>query len=1193
MGLISKITNLFRPRVIQSPPRVIRAKYDAAQTTSENTRHWANADALSAREANSLAVRKKIRERARYEVANNSYAKGITLTLANTLIGSGVRLQISTPDDAVNSAIESRWAKWSRSVRMADQLRTMKLAKTGDGEAFAIIATNDLVNDSVKLDIRLIEADQVTSATVLRDQREIDGIWFDDFGNPVRYDVLRQHPGDAITSRFEFDPLPSRRVIHWFRCDRPGQVRGVSEIASALPLFALLRRFTLASITAAEVAACFAAILQTQSAPEGAELVTPFDTWEIERGMMTNAPAGYELKQLESKHPNSTYDMVVYALVREICRCVNLPVTLALLDSSKSNFSSSRLDHLIYRSACEVERQDCEREVLDPIFSEWLNEAVMIPGYLPPASSAFLSDLPHSWHWDPWPAIDQITEAQADTERLTNGTATLATVTDDWRGLIRQQAIEEAYRSQVRAELGQGATMPTQTPATMAATIKAATKPAKFYFTAGKVTVEAASEPKTIPTVDILAYTGGPMSLPGFQYPVIVDLAGMIVPSQNRPLLRDHKHWKVVGHTQEIINDGSTLRARGLISGTGPDAREVLANSQNQFPWQASIGADAEQVEFYDPNQTVSVNGQQFTGPVYVARRTTLREISFVPLGADGNTSAAVAASNEGQTMTFEQWCLGFMTIEEFSALDETAKAALQKAFDAQNAPNETEETPPADGVPPMPAAAGGSPVPAAASAARPTMNTAQVTSNLQAQRRAEASETARVNGIRRLCAAAGNPTLSLGGNRTVDLAAHAISEGWTESHAKREVEREAELTALRNGRKTPFGFSVSSTPAVTTQTIEAALCSTLRIKNIEKHFDERTLEAAHKQFRGRLGLQQCILLAAAANGYPVGPGERITSGNIKSIFKAAFMIEAGFSTVSLPGVFGNVANKELLMGYEEGDQTWREVAKVASVPDFKTLTRYRMNDDLEYEQLGPAGEIKHGTLGEESYTSKAKTYAKMLTLTREDQINDDLGAFDDLRTRLGVGAIQKFNKIFWTEFMSDASTFWTSTRTNYISGSTTNLGTDGVGLGLGVKAFRQMTSPSADGAKRIGGNPEILLVPPELETIAQQLYENTNLGAGTTVANANIFARKYRPVVSVWLSDSAYTGYSTTAWYLLRNPQQWPAVVASFLDGVETPTVESADADFNTLGIQFRGYHDFGVDQAEYLCGVKSKGAA
>ena len=109
----------------------------------------------------------------------------------------------------------------------------------------------------------------------------------------------------------------------------------------------------------------------------------------------------------------------------------------------------------------------------------------------------------------------------------------------------------------------------------------------------------------------------------------------------------------------------------------------------------------------------------------------------------------------------------------------------------------------------------------------------------------------------------------------------------------------------------------------------------------------------------------------------------------------------------------------------------------------------------------------------------------------------------------------------------------------------------------------------------------------------AEQIYKNSNLGSGTANADANIFSGRYRPVKSVFLNDSTISGYSATAWYLLRDPSAAAGIVVSFLNGQESPTVDSADADFNTLGIQFRGYHDFGCDLAEYLCGVKSKGAA
>jgi phage major head subunit gpT-like protein len=197
------------------------------------------------------------------------------------------------------------------------------------------------------------------------------------------------------------------------------------------------------------------------------------------------------------------------------------------------------------------------------------------------------------------------------------------------------------------------------------------------------------------------------------------------------------------------------------------------------------------------------------------------------------------------------------------------------------------------------------------------------------------------------------------------------------------------------------------------------------------------------------------------------------------------------------------------------------------------------------------------------------------------------------MRAIIGRGSAIALNDLFWETFLGNLGTIFTAARTNYISGSTTNLGTDGVGLGLGQKAWRQRTSPTADGNKRVGGMAKLLLVPPELEQIADGLYVAGNLNA-VKVSDANTFVGKYRPIVAPQLSDSSITGYSTTAWYLLGDRAMGSPMVVSFLNGNETPTVEEADADFNTLGIQFRGYHDFGVDLGDgYLNALMSKGAA
>lgn len=675
------------------------------------------------------------------------------------------------------------------------------------------------------------------------------------------------------------------------------------------------------------------------------------------------------------------------------------------------------------------------------------------------------------------------------------------------------------------------------------------------------------------------AYTGGAMRLPGYYHPVVVDLKGVHVNSQRRPILKQHNPELILGHSESIEVTSQRIRASGLISGVGEHVDSVIQTADNGFPWQASIGAEPIQLEYVPAGQKEKVNGRNFDGPLYIARKTSLREISFAALGADDNSSASIAASFPTSiitepSMTFEQWLEAngwdpkTLTESQMPLL----RAAYDTAIKANNPvpPGNPAPTPPANPPAPVPAP--------------PTIDAAAV---LRQHRDLIAGDMDRCNSIRQICASYGVTTIKIPGangqDAEVNLEAHAIREGWDVS--------KTELHALRASRPRGPGIHVAPDAPTTPDVIEAALCSTAGLPTLEKSFKPETLEAANRHYRG-FGLQQLLIQAASLNGYIARPGERLHQGNLREVLRCAFSMPAivAASTMSVAGILSNVANKELLAGYMEENEEWREVSVRKPVNDFKTVTSYRLLDDFEYEEVGPDGEIKHGKAGEETYSRKADTYAKMFSLTRTNIINDDMGAFDDLRQRLGRGAKKKFNNLFWTKFLNNSS-FFTTARGNYITGATTNLGTDGVGLELGVTAFRKLKSPTADGKKRVGGRPDRLVVPPELEFIADRLYRSARVNDDGP--DANIHANKYRPIVVDWLSDPEFSGYSTTAWYLFRNPQDMAAAVVSFLNGVEVPTVEQADADFNILGVQFRGYHDFGIDLAEYLAGVKSKGAA
>ena len=444
------------------PPVMLQGRYDAAQTTVENARHWAMADGLSADTANSPDIRKRLRDRARYEVANNSYAKGIVLTIANDTVGTGSRLQLLTGDDTANRLIENAFSDWARSVNLAEKLRTMRMAKATDGEAFAALTANPLIDSPVKLDVRLIEADRVAAplmslnhyeyGKVLNTPAEVDGIRFDAWGNPSVYTVLRRHPGALGACGAGCDYISAANMVHWFRPDRPSQHRGVPEITPALPLFAQLRRYTLAVLGAAETAADFAAVLYTDSPANGeAASVDPMDIVELEKRMATTLPDGWKLGQIKAEQPGTTYSEFKRELLNEIARCLNLPYNIAACNSSGYNYASGRLDHQTYYKSIRVEQTDLGETVLDRIFAAWRREAMLTPEL---SVLRNLPSMPHQWFFDGTEHVDPLKEAKAQASRLASNTTTLAVEYArqgrDWETQLRQRAKEK----QLMEELG-------------------------------------------------------------------------------------------------------------------------------------------------------------------------------------------------------------------------------------------------------------------------------------------------------------------------------------------------------------------------------------------------------------------------------------------------------------------------------------------------------------------------------------------------------------------------------------------------------------------------------------------------------------------------------------------------------------------------------------------------------------------
>lgn len=444
--MLEKLKSMFKSR---TPPeqhfhRQIKARFDAAQTTRDNSRHWAMADYMSADQEAKPEVRRILRQRSRYEIANNSYAKGLVQMLANDTIGTGPRLQVLTEDETYNDIVETEFALWSEAVKLPQKLRMMRIARCQDGEAFAALVTNPKVRHPVKMDVQLVEADRIAGKMRWEeDENSVDGITYDRWGNPVDYRILKYHPGDVkFATGEEAFHIPAEFMLHVFRADRPELHRGVPELTAALPLFAQLRRYNLAVLSAAEAAADFAAILYTDAPPDGeAEKVPPMDALELERNMMLTVPAGWKMAQLDSKQPTANHAEFVKIILSEIARCAVSTYGSVSGDFSGHNYASGRLDNQLYHKSILVDRSFWESEALNRIFDCWYREYALAEG------NPLEQRTPrHTWFWDGFVHVDPTKEATAQETRLLNHTTTLAAECAkdgrDYMSVLRQRSKE-------------------------------------------------------------------------------------------------------------------------------------------------------------------------------------------------------------------------------------------------------------------------------------------------------------------------------------------------------------------------------------------------------------------------------------------------------------------------------------------------------------------------------------------------------------------------------------------------------------------------------------------------------------------------------------------------------------------------------------------------------------------------------
>ena len=394
------------------------------------------------------------------------------------------------------------------------------------------------------------------------------------------------------------------------------------------------------------------------------------------------------------------------------------------------------------------------------------------------------------------------------------------------------------------------------------------------------------------------------------------------------------------------------------------------------------------------------------------------------------------------------------------------------------------------------------------------------------------------------------------------DIMAQAVKEGWTAEKAElaclkaeKAAAEKAKIEAARPGAPAIIDLKASAPKDVKTVTAAACMGAAMNDSAVEAAFKGVDLDAAHDLKVTRLSD------IFAAFGITYRPG------NDDEMSKA---LKAAFSSADIPNVLSNVASKFVLVGFGAVGEGWREISRPVAVTDFKAVKGVRLVMGGLLKPLNKHGELQHVDLSDDARTIQAATKGSIVGVTREDLINDDLGVLAAIPERFGQMSGRTINKDVFGVLSTTGSDYGANT-----SGA--------LNLANLSSAYALAIAIKDGNGDPLGPMPDRILCAPGNYITALNIYQSELVtGASSEKGKANVLRGVLKPITSPYLSGTAYRLFNTA----------FPLVDVAFLNGVQTPTVETATADFSQLGIQMRCYYDFGASAGELKAAVYSTGA-
>lgn len=424
------------------------------------------------------------------------------------------------------------------------------------------------------------------------------------------------------------------------------------------------------------------------------------------------------------------------------------------------------------------------------------------------------------------------------------------------------------------------------------------------------------------------------------------------------------------------------------------------------------------------------------------------------------------------------------------------------------------------------------------------------------------------------------------------------VETGITQEDLQKAMEQErkrtSEITALFRDFDVE-GADEAIVMGVSVDEARAMVMDQLRARN--KGVSVTMGEAESDKFRA--AAQDAVLMAAGIPVADAAPGAQELRGHsMVELAREALQregLKANFgdnmelarqainSTSTFPAIMANLANKSVMVGFNEAETTYQIWAGKGSNRDFKEAARVALSEAGNLELVPEGGQFQQDFLGEASARTKVATYGKLFSLTRQAIINDDLGLFSKIATKYGSAAKRLVNKMVYAQLtgnvkMQDNVALFDSKHGN-VAGTGEALSVKAIAKA--ITAMRRQKGITGDATLNI--TPKYLVVPPELEITAYQIVNSTAAVDGVNSGVVNPYKGRFVVVADAELTDP-------DAWYLVADASQHDTIEVTYLNGVETPRLETRQG-FDVDGIEYKVAFDCGVSALDFRGVYKNAG--